>query len=141
MRHRSGLLVAALAVAVSSAAAARHHPLAELYERGRTLTLTGRVTAVEWANPHAVLTLSVDDGAGPARTWRIELDPPGTLQRRQWPRDRVTAGMTITVLAFPAKDGQASAVGRTVTLAGGEELVATTDASWNWRRVGSNPLR
>ncbi len=137
MRVRAVALTMCVGAVFTATASGGHHPLGELYVRDRTITMSGRITAVEWVNPHVVLTLAVEDQARKVQAWRIELDPPGALTRRNWPRDRVTAGASVTVTAYPSHDGGPSAVARTVTLSSGEQLVATTDSSWNWRRTSS----
>jgi hypothetical protein len=45
------------------------------------------------------------------------------------------------VTAYPSIDGGPKAVARTITLASGEQLVASTDGSWNWREVGPGLTR
>ena len=135
MRTRAIALTVLVGVIFSGGASAGHHPLDELYVRDRTIALSGRVTVVEWVNPHVVLTLAVEDTARKVQTWRIELSPPGALARGGWTRDRVTVGASIAVTAHPSHDGGPSAVARAVRLSSGEELVASTDASWNWRRA------
>jgi hypothetical protein len=133
MRTLPVVLTLLAGVTASSSASAWHHDLAQLYERGRTITLTGRVTAVQWMNPHVVVTLAAEDQS--LQTWRIELDPPGALGRREISRDQIPEGSSITVIAHPAKNGGPTAVARTVTLPSGRELVVTTDTSWNWREM------
>jgi hypothetical protein len=71
------------------------------------------------------------------QTWRFELDPPAALGRRGWTRDQIKVGESITAAAHPAKDGGPTGVARTITLASGQQLVATTDSSWNWRQMPS----
>lgn len=134
------VIFAALMCLTFGPRASGHHPLAELYERDNIIVLTGTVTAVEWVNPHVVVTMAVTSDAREAG-WRVELDPPGALQRRGWSRDRVTAGDRITVTAHPSKDGGPAAAARTVRLPSGNELVASTDSSWNWGRVERVPSR
>jgi hypothetical protein len=132
--HPLGLAIL-IALTVSSGAWAGHHELAAQYDRGRTITLTGRVTSIEWVNPHVVVTLAIEKEA--RQTWRFELDQPAALGRRGWTRDQITVGESIIVTTHPAKDGGPTGVARTVTLPSGQQLVATTDASWNWRRMPS----
>jgi hypothetical protein len=112
-----------------------HHQLDKTYVRERTIALTGTVTAAQWVNPHVVLTVAVKDGAGKLQSWRVELDPPNALLRRGWKRDQPAVGAVVTVTAYPSIDGGPAAVARTITLASGEQLMASTDGSWNWREM------
>lgn len=133
MRTRPLVLSVVVGLILCSGVVAGHHELAEIYERGKMITLQGKVTSVEWVNPHVVLTLAADGPA--AGSWRLELDPPGALARRGWKREQVAASVSMTVTAHVAKDGSSRAVAETVTLATGEKLTASTDGSWQWRRM------
>ena len=139
MRIHPFVLAVVVGLMASSGVQAGHHDLTVLYERDRTMTLTGSVSAVQWTNPHVVVTLAVDTPAKLA--WRIELDPPGALGRRQISQDQFKAGATVTVVAHPAKDGGASAFAKTVTLPSGQQLVTSSDASWNWRPISKESPR
>jgi hypothetical protein len=113
-----------------------HHPLDEVYERDSSVSLTGTVIRVDWVNPHASFTLRVSEASGSTVEWVIELDPPHYLQRRGWTEHQISAGQTVTVEGFRALDRGPRAYAKAVTLANGETLSASSDASWSWRRGG-----
>jgi hypothetical protein len=136
MRSCVVVLIVLVGLTVFPRLSSAHHQLDKTYVRERTIVLTGTVTTAEWINPHVLVTMAVKDAAGKIQNWRVELDPPNTLLRRGWKRDSPPVGATITVTAYPSIDGGPKAVARTITLASGEQLVASTDASWNWRETG-----
>ena len=136
MRTRVVVLMMLVSLALFPRMSSAHHQLDKTYVRERTIVLTGTVTAAQWINPHVVLTVAVKDGAGKVQAWRVELDPPNALIRRGWKRDQPAVGAVVTVTAVPSIDGGPASVARTITLASGERLEATTDGSWNWREMG-----
>jgi hypothetical protein len=134
IRRRTPLAVAAVFILVPLSTPA-HHALNEVYERDSSISLTGTVIRVDWVNPHASFTLSVSDLAGSTVEWIVELDPPHILQRSGWSREAILAGQAVTVEGFRALDGGPRTYARTVALANGEILPASSDGSWNWRRI------
>jgi hypothetical protein len=48
--------------------------------------MTGTVTKVEWANPHARFYMDVKDENGKVNNWDFELASSNGLMRRGWTR-------------------------------------------------------
>jgi len=82
------------------------------------------VTKVEWANPHARFYIDVKDADGKVTNWNFELASPNVLARNGWTRHSLKEGDVITVQGSRAKDGDALANARTVTLADGKKVFA-----------------
>jgi hypothetical protein len=93
------------------------------------------VLAIDWVNPHPTFKLSVAEPSGSTVEWIVEIDPPHLLQRRGWNRGTIQAGETVTVEGFRALNGTPRTYAKSVTLGNGETLSASSDASWNWRRI------
>ena len=74
-------IVAILALAINVASA--HHPFSINYDAAKAGTLTGKVAAVQWTNPHVVVALDVESD-GKTERWMIEGNPPNTLLRQGW---------------------------------------------------------
>lgn len=55
-------------------AALAHHSISGVYDSGRQVTVEGRVVEFQFVNPHPVLVIAVDSGAGSTQTWRLEMD-------------------------------------------------------------------
>jgi len=97
-------LILGLAGAVLPALA--HHSFDAEYDGNKTATLTGIVTNVEWINPHAFITVSINDHNGGTKEIKVELGPPYALTRGGWKRDTVKIGDKITMQDTAlAKDG------------------------------------
>src|SRR5215470_3323549 len=105
-----------------------HHSFAAEFDRAKTITLTGTVTKVEWANPHARFYIDVKDENGKVNNWDLELASPNGLMRRGWTRNSLKIGDVVTVTGWAAK--AVPYVGNTnqVTLADGKKVFAGSSA-------------
>ncbi len=84
--------------------------------------LTGKVSKVEWTNPHARFYLDVKDEKGRVVTWNFELASPNTLRRAGWSRTSLKEGDQITVEGSIARGGANLGNARCVTLGDGSRL-------------------
>jgi Family of unknown function (DUF6152) len=91
------------ALAVTARTAAAHHGFAD-YDMTRHETVTGKVRAFQWMNPHTWLWLDVPDGKGGVILYAFEGMSPNYLGRRGWTRHSLEPGDKITVTFFPFKD-------------------------------------
>ena len=88
---------------VASAADA-HHSFA-MFDRARTVTITGEVAKFEWTNPHSWLHVVGSAGGEPVRQWSIEMTSPNILVYKGWRPNTVKPGDRITVTIYPMRDG------------------------------------
>ena len=122
MSRSTAAVFVALAVWAASWPAAAHHSFAAEYDREKPVTLVGKVTKIEWMNPHVYFYIDVAEPAGPAAHWAIEGGAPNSLYRAGWRRDSLKVGETVTVHGYLARDGSKLANMRTATLADGREV-------------------
>lgn len=101
-----------------------HHAFVAQYDAGKSTTLRGVVTKVEWTNPHARFYIDVKDASGKVTNWNLELASPNALRRLGWTRDILKVGDQVSAYVAPAKDGAKMANARTVTLGDGRKMVA-----------------
>jgi hypothetical protein len=101
-----------------------HHAAAAVYDSNKPITFTGKVTKVEWANPHIYYYVDAPDKTGKIVNYAIEGGPPNILFRAGWRKDTLKQGDTITVEGFMAKDGSNHVNGRNVTLPNGKKIFA-----------------
>jgi hypothetical protein len=113
------LFIAALALATPLVA---HHSFLSQYDESKWVLLEGKVTRVDWANPHVYFYLDVKDSGGAVVHWVCETGGPGALIRAGWKRDALKPGHHVTVKAYLAKDGSKSVDARIVTLPGGRKV-------------------
>ena len=116
------LLVTGLLVA-SAINAFAHHSFAAVYDAAKPMTVKGKVTKVEWMNPHIHFFMDVADANGKVTNWTVEGATPNQLYRRGWKRDSIKVGQVVTVEGFRSRTPSHFALNsRGVTLENGTKL-------------------
>jgi hypothetical protein len=123
---RFGTILAGLLAAVMAGTqpAQAHHAFSAEFDATKPVYLTGKVTAMEWINPHSWLHIDVVNEDGTTSSWMVEAGPAGVLVRRGWTRDSIKPGTEVIVEGYQARDGSNRANGRDVTLPDGRRLFA-----------------
>ena len=124
---RPHFVALALTLLAVGAPARAHHSFAAEYDNAQPVKVTGVLTKVEWTNPHIWFYLDVKDDRGTVTTWGFSGGPPGVLQRRGIPKDRLKIGETIVVEGFRARDGSNNASGGTVTFTDGRRVFTASN--------------
>ncbi len=131
MRTLVVTLLAAVAGLWLAAPVAAHHSFAAQYDPEKPVTLTGKVTKVEWTNPHARFYIDVKDPKGQVVNWNFELASPNYLKRAGWSSTSLKEGDLITVEGSIARSGVNMANARSVTLADGSRVFARSTTEPN----------
>lgn len=105
MRVRTLLAAAAFAILAPIAVQA-HHSFTVYFDPSKSVTITGKVTAFRFTNPHGTVVLDVTDAQGHVREWRAETNAPVVLTRRGWTRTSIKPGDMITIEGWPSRDGK-----------------------------------
>jgi hypothetical protein len=120
---KKGLLIALTAAGAAVPASSwAHHAFSAQFSRDLPVEITGRVSKVEWMNPHARFYVEAEDENGETVEWNFELASPNALMRQGWRHDSLEVGDEITVEGFRARNSPNVANAGTVKLANGEEL-------------------
>jgi hypothetical protein len=99
----AALSLTALAAALPSSA---HHSFPAQYDASKPITLTGKITKVEWTNPHIFIYIDVaDEKTGAVVNWALEMGGPNSLLRLGWKRDSLKTDDLVTVEGSLARDG------------------------------------
>jgi len=109
---------------MATATVRAHHAFSAEFDSKRPIALRGKITKMEWINPHAWMHLEVKKPDGKVENWMIEAGPPGALVRRGWKKDSVVPGTEVLVEGYQALDGSNRANGRDVTFPDGTRLFA-----------------
>lgn len=124
MRRTFVVCIFAAGLLIGPARLAAHHSFAAEYDGNKPVTVKGKVTKVDWVNPHSWVYVDVVDSDGTVKNWSCETAPPNTLYRQGWRRDSLKPGDEVTVEGFAAKDGTATMNARSVTLPNGRRMFA-----------------
>jgi Family of unknown function (DUF6152) len=121
MRTRLAALGLGMLMAVSQAWA--HHAFAAEFDVDKPIQLRGKVTKMEWINPHSWIHIAVpDEKTGKVTEWMIECGPPNGLLRRGFTKASLPVGTEILVMGWQAKDESFRANGSSITLPDGSKL-------------------
>ena len=100
-----------------------HHAFSAEFDANAPVTLRGKITKVEWINPHAWIHLSVVQEDGSTVDWMVEGGTPNTLLRAGVNRNSMPIGSDIKVRGYQSKDKTCKpackANGRDLTFADG----------------------
>jgi hypothetical protein len=116
MNPRLRVLLHLTIVAVALPAVA-HHSFPAQYDIDKPISLTGKVTKVEWTNPHIFIYADVTDANGAVVNWAFEMGGPNALLRQGWKRDSLKVGDVVIFDGSLARDGSNLVNARTVTMA------------------------
>lgn len=104
MRSRLVMCFALLVAPVFVRPALAHHSSAA-FDLQHPVTVKGKVTKFDWANPHAFIYLNVKNNKGGAEEWRVEANSPNMLSRVGWKKETIKEGDEVSVTGAPAKNG------------------------------------
>ncbi len=110
-----------------AAPALAHHPIQAKFDETRQLSFTGRVTAIDWSNPHAHIFVRVDSDSPHAGDWAVELESPVVLQWGGWDADVLQIGEIVEIEGSAARDGSEQVWGQTIRRENGERVFALAD--------------
>ena len=119
------LALAAVLAGVAAGAEA-HHAFTAEFDGMAPVLLRGKVTKVEWINPHAWVHMEVVTPGKPDQEWMVEGGTPNTLLRAGIDRNSLKPGTEIVVRGYQSKDKAClpacKANGRDVTFPDGKKL-------------------
>ena len=119
---RTSLRWAGAGLLLAAATAWGHHAFEAEFDADKPVTLRGRVTKMEWINPHVWIHMDVKSADGAMVSWMVEGGLPNALLRRGWTKNALPEGTEIVVEGYQSKDGAARANGRDITFPDGKKL-------------------
>ncbi len=123
---RAALLSSTASVLAAVLPAYAHHSFPAQYDAAKPITLTGKVTKVEWTNPHIFIYIDVpNEATGAVVNWALEMGGPNALLRLGWKRDSLKPDDLITVEGSLARDGSPLANATSIVMvATGQRMLA-----------------
>ena len=122
MRTSLSVVVAAGGMVLAAAPVRAHHSFAAEFDDKKVVKLHGKVTKMEWVNPHAWIHVAVDNPDGTTTEWMIEGNTPNGLLRRGFTKRSLEPGTEIFVEGYRAKSGDYKANGSSITFNDGRRL-------------------
>jgi hypothetical protein len=128
-KTRLVLALSGLMTAVVVAPLAAHHSFAAEFDGTKRVKLVGKLTKLDWMNPHIWMYLDVKDEAGQTIAWKCEGGPPNVLTRNGWNRNDLAAGSEITIEGSLAKDGTKTCNAQSITLNGRRMFAGSSEGN------------
>jgi hypothetical protein len=79
-----------------------HHGISN-WDLNKDVTITGKLTMMEFISPHAWIHLNVKGADGKVEDWKCEMRSAHSLRRSGWTIDMFKPGSTITVTGSPER--------------------------------------
>jgi len=111
-----------LAIAGWASSASAHHAFAAEFDANKPVNFKGKITKMEWVNPHTWLHVDVSSNDGKVENWAVEAGTPNVLFRRGFTKDSLLPGTEIVIDGYQSKDGSHRANGRDLTFTDGRKL-------------------
>lgn len=133
MKKTTALFVGGLAALAAAAPLIAHHAFGAEFDRDAPIRMEGRVTRLEWVNPHTWIHIAVTEMTKEGETirppnpddevWAVEGGTPNTLLRRGLRRDCLAIGTVVIVDGYQTKDHSLKrANGRDITFTDGAKM-------------------
>jgi Family of unknown function (DUF6152) len=122
MRNKLTYTLAAGALLLAVAPLWAHHAFEAEFDQNKPVTLVGKVTGMEWINPHSWIHIDVTGPDGTVTNWMIECGSPNIMLRRGFTKRSLEVGTEISVKGYQAKNGTNRANGSSVTFKDGRKL-------------------
>jgi len=128
MKEQTLGLLSAVGMLLAGTPATAHHSFAAEFDIEKPIELRGKLTSMDWVNPHGWLYIDVENEDGTVTNWAIESGGATQLLRRGLRKTDFPAGTEVIVNGYLARSGEPVVNGRSVTTLDGKNFFLGTDA-------------
>ena len=122
MRTRLSIVAALFGLFLIALPVWAHHAFQAEFDQNKPVHLKGKVTKMEWINPHAWIHVDVTNPDGTVTNWMVECGSPNIMLRRGFTKDSLELGTDLSIEGYQAKNGSYRANGSSVTFRDGRKL-------------------
>jgi hypothetical protein len=119
MRSRVARATFAAVLGLCASLAFGHHSFA-MFDLTKQVTVVGKVSEIQWTNPHVWVFLEGAPAGEKKSRWGVEFTSKVHLTRRNFDPDMIKAGDNIEMTVNPYRDGQLGGRFVAVKLASGQ---------------------
>ena len=100
-----------------------HHGSAG-FDQNKPVHLIGKVSLLEWTNPHIVIHLEAPGADGKVATWLVNTLPPNAAVRMGFSKSSFAVGTEISVEGYQATDGSNHVNGTSIVFEDRKKIVS-----------------
>ena len=115
-------LAVVIAVLLAAAPIWAHHGSTG-FDQNKPVHLVGKVSMLEWVNPHIVIHIEAAGADGKVATWLVSTLPPNAAIRRGFSKSTFAVGTEISVDGYQAIDGSNHVNGTSIVFKDGQKIV------------------
>ena len=115
-----------------------HHSFA-MFDQSKQVTVIGKVTEIQWTNPHVWVFLEGAPAGGKKGRWGVEFTSKVHLTRRNFDPDMIKVNDNVEFTLNPYRDGQLGGRFVAVKLASGEYYCDVGQAAQAFCKAGKQP--
>ena len=99
-----------------------HHSFSAEFDATQPITLKGKLTKMDWVNPHGWLYVDVVQPDGKVVNWAVEAGSPNSLLRQGLRQADFPIGIEVVIDGYRARNGKSTANGTSVKFADGRNF-------------------
>jgi len=99
-----------------------HHSFSAEFDATKPIVLKGKLTKMDWVNPHGWLYVDVAQPDGKVVNWAVEAGSPNSLIRKGLRQADFPIGIEVVIDGYRARNGTNTANGTTVKFADGRNF-------------------
>jgi hypothetical protein len=106
MKTSFAMLIVVLGMIAVVSPVVAHHSFCSEFDVNRPVFMEGKVTRVQWGNPHVEVFIDVMDQQGKTTNWDVQANSPKGLLDNGWKVDSLRIGTDVCVDGFPENTGK-----------------------------------